>query len=370
MSTVAHRMPVSNDSSAGSPARRKSANQISRRLRWTALALASVAAGAALVGALYGLTGIMAPEPTPRIVFVTGGSGPYWQLAAEGARAAARGASVDLQLVMPSDDGDVASQSALLDEIDPPAFGGVAVCPLNADLQSEQLQKLGIATKLVTFDADAPQSRRLCHYGLRNYAAARTYALAVRQALPDGGEALVLAADLDRSDVADRINGLTLVLAHDEFANELSSSTTVVVVESLADGGDPARCAENIRQALVDHPRLACIVDMTPRSCATMVQSLAAAGRAGDIKLFALDQSDETLDAIERGEVHAAIVRDPYQCGFQAVRGLLAFSRYSSLELPVPGHGSISVPARIVRQGNVGEFRRPQTQEAADKWGG
>lgn len=367
MSAVAHRGPVTNDSNPGTPLRRQPVGR--RRWRVSSLALAAIAGAVAFTYGLYEFTGVMVSQPTPRVVFVTGGSGPQWQLAAEGAREAARGAIVDLQVIMPMNEGDADEQSAILAHLDPPAIGGVAICPLNAEGQTGQLQELGRATRLVTYGADAPLSRRLCYFGLRNYAAARQCAQAIAAALPEGGEVLVLADDLENPRVADHIDGLQHELTHAPLGDGADVQRCVLVA-SLADGGDSARCTENVRRALVEHPQLACIVDLAPRSSATMVRALTEANRLGDVKLFALDRSDETLEAVERGEVYATIVDDPYQCGFQAVRGLLAISRYSSVELPAAGRGLITVRGRIVRQDNVGEFRTLKAQVGAGTWGG
>jgi ABC-type sugar transport system substrate-binding protein len=93
-----------------------------------------------------------------------------------------------------------------------------------------------------------------------------------------------------------------------------------------------------------------------------MVQAIAGAGRRGEVKSFAMDHSSETLDAVERGDVYAALASDPYECGYQAVQGLLAISRYTPLELPAPGRGSITVPGRLLHQNDVRDFRQRPAQ--------
>jgi ribose transport system substrate-binding protein len=241
------------------------------------------------------------------------------------------------------------------------------VGPISPESQTEALKSLALATHLVTLDADAPDSQRMCHFGLRDVPAGRLCARGVQEAMPQGGEIIVLAADLSQEKVADQIRGFQ------ETLNTGASSTGASaweVVEYLADGGDPSKRVENLRRALVLHPRVGCIVDMTSRSSAPLVQALADAGRLGDLKVFTFDESDETFDAIERGQVHATIARDPYACGYFAVRGLISYCRSTSLELPVPGRGSSGIPGRLVRQDNVGEFRSRGEQVYAYKWGG
>jgi len=319
--------------------------------------------------AFYEWTGYVIAGPRTRIVFVTGGSSPYWQMAVAGARAAAEGEPVDLQVVIPAD-GDATEQAALLNELDLAAIGGVALCPLDAHRQVEYLEKLSWSTRMITYDHETPQSLSLCHYGLRDYAAGRQCAHAIMAELPEGGEVLVLAADLEEPRVVDRIDALTHELRHVKRTAGVGLQQPVVIVETLADGGDSARCAANIRQALAKHPGLNCIFDASPRGASTVAAALAAAGRPEGLKVFSLDRSEETLAAIERGDVHATIVQDPFQCGLQATRGLIALIRFSPLELPAKGRGHVTVRGRLVQQDNVDEFRSRQPLAVAGVWGG
>jgi ribose transport system substrate-binding protein len=298
------------------------------------------------------------PPPTPRIAFVTGGSGPYWQLTVAGARAAAGDHQVELQIEMPSDSESIEQQMAILERLSLAELGGIALSPLDADGQTRLINGLvRRENKVVTFDSDAPLSDRQSYVGTSNVAAGITCARLVGEALPDGGKVAVLLANLTKENLLDRKSGFQEEIRKLQNTSPEAKPRRYGIVGYLLDNGSAETCAENIRQTLSEHPDLACFVGMNARHGPILLDVLKKIGKLGEIKLITFDDAEETLAGIEAGHIYATVAQDPYKYGYEAVATLASLCRGNETNLPIVGKGSTYVNAEPIRQENLREFR-------------
>jgi ribose transport system substrate-binding protein len=336
---------------------------------WTILLFAL----AATIG--YRLNSLRQPPPPPplTIAFITGGSEEYWQMAANGAQAAAKKNAVELQLAMPAENESVEQQTEILSKLDPAKLDGVAVSPLDAAGQTGLIDKLSERTKVVTFDSDAPDSKRLSYIGTGNFSAGRKCGQLVAEALPQGGKIAVLMANLTKDNLRDRKGGFDERIAMlEKDAASGDAGPKFVVVEYLVDNGNAETCAQNIRDALAKHSDLACFVGMNAAHGPLLLKVLKEDGKLGQIKLVTFDVADETLDGIEAGSIYATMAQDPYQFGFEAVKMLALVSRGNATSVPIVGKGSLSVSAEPISKSNLAEFRtrlKAQQRESSQKEG-
>src|SRR5262245_56282915 len=102
------------------------------------IALWSIAAVALLAAVGYNMAVFREPPapPTVNIVFITGGSGPYWQRTINGAKSAADDFDAKLDVETLTVDEGVDEQTQLLEGLSKKAVDGVAVSPLDAEGQT------------------------------------------------------------------------------------------------------------------------------------------------------------------------------------------------------------------------------------------
>lgn len=299
-------------------------------------------------------------EPPPRPVkfaFVTGGSGPYWQATVRGARDAARDLNAELQVEMPAEDENLAAQMDLLARITAAEVDGIAISPIDAEGQTHKINELVRETKVVTFDSDAPLSDRQSHVGTSNFAAGRTCARIVNEALPDGGKIAVLLANLTKENLIDRRAAFQERMNQYADDVEAGAEPKFTVVGYFEDNGNDDKCAQNIRDVIAAHPDLACIAGMNSRHGPILLRVLEEEGKLGQFTLVTFDAPDETLDGIEAGHIYATIAQDPYIYGYEAVKILTTLCRGDGVALPVVGKGSVYVGAEAIRKDNLGTFR-------------
>jgi ribose transport system substrate-binding protein len=329
---------------------------------------------AALVGAAWYRSRVFREPPPPapvKVALVTGGSGPYWQLAVNGARAAAREFNVSLQVEIPSGAESLPEQTKILERLESADVAGVAVSPVDAEGQRALIDSMATKMFIVTFDSDAPDSKRQGYVGTSNFAAGRVCARLVGQALPNGGKVAVLLANLTKDNLLDRKGGFQEALYYMQSeTDDDAQAPAIEVVGFFVDDGDDAKCAALVRKTLTEHPDLKCFVGMNARHGPVLMETLEDEGQLGKIKIVAFDEAEATLDGIAAGHVEATLVQDPYRYGYEAVRMLASLSRSDENALPL-GPATFSVNVATVRQENLDEYRakvesRRKAEEKAD----
>lgn len=331
-----------------------------KRFAWSVVALAAVAA------AIWYRSQVFREPATPvvHIALVTGGSGPYWQLIANGAREAATEHHVDLQVKMPAADENVDQQTALLEGLNLERVDGVAISPLDAEQQTPMIDRIAKDASVITFDADAPDSARLSYVGTSNVQAGRRAARLVQEAIPAGGKIVVVMANLTKDNMIERRSGFEEIIGQPVAAAEgESTAPTYEVVDYLVDEGSKQRSRELLKQSLADHVDLACLVGMNAQHGAILLSVLEDEEKLGKIAVVAFDEEQPTLAGVEAGTIYATVVQDPFRYGYESVRSLAAMCRGGKQQRPMTGSFSTySIATMSVTKDTLPEFRRQLAQ--------
>jgi len=309
------------------------------------------------------------PPPTPRLVFIMGGSGPFWQLTANGAKAGAKKYDAQLTILMPAAEESVSQQTEILQGLDMSELDGVAISPLDAKGQTDLINQLANKKIVVTFDSDAPESTRQSHVGTSNFSAGRACARVVSKALPNGGKIAVLLVNSTKENLIDRKGGFRERITQISDDGPQGSAPKYTIVGFFEDNGKEVVCERNIRDALTNHPDLACFVGMNAQHGPILLRVLKEEGKLGKIKLVTFDTEKETLDGIEDGYIDATLAQDPFGCGYKTARLLSVLVRGDPFEVPIVGTGAYYSGVEVVDRENLAEFREllRKQQEAAEE---
>ncbi|MGL4514423.1 MAG: substrate-binding domain-containing protein [Lacipirellulaceae bacterium] len=291
-----------------------------------------------------------------RVLFLAGGDSSFWQLTAEGAKAAAKQFDVELTVQLPK--GGQAEQSERLAAVSAKDFDGVAVSPRAPQDQGPVLRDLAKEVHLLTFDSDAPESDRLCYVGTDNYSAGRLAAQLVKQAAPKGGAVAVLAPDLVKDNASLRIQGFRDEIVRTQPADSEAEAPVYELLGPLEDGIDTDRCRAHIEKTLDEHPDVVAFVGLFSYHGPALLSVLKERKPASSPALITFDEEQAVLDAIEQGKVFATVVQDPFKYGYESVRMLAEISSGHAVEIPIAGGGSLFLPCEAIRSDNVGAFRK------------
>jgi ribose transport system substrate-binding protein len=298
--------------------------------------------------------------PPPKLIVVTGGSGPFWQAISNGAKKAARDLGANVEVMMPVKDEDVAEQMKLLSTFDFSGIDGVAISPLDADKQTRTINQLANDAFVVTIDSDAPLSMRHNYVGASNIAAGMECAKLLKETLPEGGKVVVLMANVTKQNMDERQAGFEEVLNAKAGGGEADaeSQPNYEIVDFLVDEGNKARCEKQLRELLKSQDDLNGIVGMNGYHGPILVKILKDDRLAGKIKVVAFDAEEGTLNGVSDGTIYATIAQDPYQYGYEAIGILNSFCQRPGEQLPLPGvYATMTIGTRVLKKDNVEEFR-------------
>lgn len=283
------------------------------------------------------------PE-TIRLAFVTNNSADFWTIARRGVEQAAAdlpGVRAEFRITA---DGTAAEQKRIIDDLLTRGVDGIAISPVDPDNQTGLIDAAAARALVFTQDSDAPQSARLCYIGTDNLAAGRQAGQLIREAIPEGGTIMLFVGKLDARNAQERVQGIREALA----------GSNIHILDVRTDDADDVRAKANAADTLVRHPDIRGLVGLWSYNGPAILNAVREAGAVGRVRIIAFDEADETLAGIRDGAIHATVVQQPYEFGYQAIT-LMARAARGDRSF-IPDTQQIIVPTVVVNRANVEEF--------------
>ncbi len=301
----------------------------------------------------------------PTVAFVTNQVASFWNIAEKGAQDAAKDPKINVNVVvrMPSQATPEDQRRVVQELLARGDIKGIAISPLNPDVQGELLEEIATRTggNLITHDSDAPQSKRLCYIGMDNYDAGLMCGKLVRKAIPDGGEVMIFVgrlgqanARLRRQGVIDAILGRKPDRTRSDPVEGVLKEGKYTIVGTELDGGDNDKARQKAQEAIINHPNLACMVGLFAYNPPILLDEVRRAEKLKKIQIVGFDEDDATLKGIVDGNLAGTVVQDPYMYGYESVRVLAKLIRGDKSVLPKDG--MLPIPARAIDRENVQKF--------------
>ncbi|MEM7603668.1 MAG: substrate-binding domain-containing protein, partial [Verrucomicrobiota bacterium] len=228
-----------------------------------------------------------APEgKKARYAFVTNGVADFWTIAEAGARKAAADAEADVDVIMPA--GGSSEQKKKLEDLLTLGVAGVAVSPIDPANQSDLLNLVSSMTNLITHDSDAADSNRLLYIGMDNYTAGRMCGKLVKEALPEGGEVMLLIGRMEQDNSKRRRQGVI-----DELLDREPDSSRYdppgqpiegelfTILDTLTDNFDRAKAKANAEDTLSRYPDVAAMVGLFAYNPPLILEALKGGNKIG-----------------------------------------------------------------------------------------
>ena len=313
----------------------------SRRLQIAVLSLC-------LTGLAAGCRSSDSPETgqskTLRLAFVTNNSADFWTIARRGMeKADAELPDVEAEFRITAD-GTAAEQQRIVDDLLTKGVDGIAISPVDPQNQTALLDAAARRTLVFTQDSDAPQTNRACYIGTDNVAAGRQAGQLIREAIPGGGSIMLFVGKLDARNAQERIQGIREALA----------GSSVRIIDVRTDDADDVRAKANAADTLVRYPDIAALVGLWSYNGPAILNAVREAGRVGRVRIVAFDEADETLAGVKEGAIHATVVQQPFEFGYQAIVRMAQAARGDRSF--IPESKQIIVPTLIVNRSNVEDF--------------
>jgi ribose transport system substrate-binding protein len=281
-----------------------------------------------------------------KLAFVTNNSADFWTIARRGVEQADKELpDVDAEFRITAD-GTAAEQQRVVDDLLTKGVDGIAISPVDPQNQTALIDAAAKRAVVFTQDSDAPQSARTCYIGTDNVAAGRQAGQLIREAIPDGGPIMLFVGKLDARNAQERVQGIKEVLG----------GSNIRIIDVRTDDADDVRAKANAADTLVRYPDVKGLVGLWSYNGPAILNAVREAGKVGRVRIIAFDEADETLAGIKDGAIHATVVQQPYEFGYQAIMRMAQAVRGDRSFIPQTKQ--IIVPTLVVNRTNVEEFTR------------
>jgi ribose transport system substrate-binding protein len=279
-----------------------------------------------------------------KLAFVTNNSADFWTIARRGVEKADEelpDAEAEFRITA---DGTAAEQQRVVDDLLTKGVDAIAISPVDPQNQTAMIDAAAKQALVFTQDSDAPQSARTCYIGTDNVAAGRQAGQLIREAIPEGGAIMLFVGKLDARNAQERIQGIKEVLA----------GSNIHIIDVRTDDADNVRAKANAADTLVRYPDIKGLIGLWSYNGPAILNAVREAGKVGRVRIITFDEADETLAGIKAGAIHATVVQQPYEFGYQAIKRMAQAVRGDRSFIPATKQ--IIVPTMIVNSANVDEF--------------
>jgi ribose transport system substrate-binding protein len=187
---------------------------------------------------------------------------------------------------------------------------GIVVVGFEPSLNAivDKAVKAGIP--VVTVDADLPGSQRIAFVGTGNYQAGFEGGQKMATLIGKKGK-VALMTKPGQSNLEERISGYKAALA------KYPDIQIVQVADTQSDPTVAAQAAAGLLQKFPDLAGIACVEAAGGSGAATAVKE---AGKAGKVKIVAMDRGNEVLQSIKDGVISASVAQQTALMPFYAVQ--------------------------------------------------
>jgi ribose transport system substrate-binding protein len=220
----------------------------------------------------------------------------------------------------------------------------------------DQLRALDAAaakTRLITFDSDAQQSKRLLYIGTNNFDAGRALGERIVTLLPKGGKMAVFVGMFSADNASQRLKGIEAAI----------QGKKIEIVDRREDNTDRAKARSNVEDIITAHGDLNLVVGLWNYNGPAIAAAIESLGKKGKIKAAVFDEDDGTLDAIESGTIDATVVQKPFQFGYLSAKWMHELAtRGEDAKRALPPSGIIDTGVTVIDKSSVVAFKAELAQ--------
>lgn len=281
------------------------------------------------------------------VVFLKGSEFFNWAYGGMQDAAKLLGANIKTELRGPAT-WDASQEARAIEQLIAKGVSGILVTAGDATTLNPAINKAASrGIPVITFDSDAPDSKRLCFAGTNNYEAGRVAGKAMAEWLNGKGE-VGISTFPGPNHLVERIRG---------FKDGLKGSN-VKVVATANDEGKVAMAETAITALLQAHPEIDAVFAAHGNPGPGAVAAVKNVGKEGKIQIMGFDFGMPVVEAIDKGQIRGTVGQNPYLMGFTGMLQLWAAkhkTRVGGVHVPP----NINTGVRILYKKDIGVFKDP-----------
>lgn len=243
------------------------------------------------------------------IKVITNGSDPFWDTMGAGLTVGIKesGAAAGSNWLPPSGT-DNNSQKAVFDQQLSANADGIAVSPIKADAFASVIDAaIDKGIPVITFDSDAPTSKRLAYIGTNNYEAGKVAGAEAVKLFPNGGNFVAFVGNMSADNAKQRYQG---------FVDATKDHKIAVLQEPFEDDKDTARARRNVADSITKYgDKINGFLGLYAYNGPAIVDEITKAKLRSKVKIVCFDGVQGTLENLKKGLVDIAVVQKPYEFG-------------------------------------------------------
>ena len=279
------------------------------------------------------------------LAFITNGPSDFWAIAKAGIAKAEKELGVTVNFQVPGH-ATTAQQKQIIEAMIGKGIAGMAISPLDPESQVSILNEAAGHMPIVTQDSDAPKSKRVAYVGTDNVEAGRQAGRLIKEVLPKGGKIAVFVGKMDVANARERYQGICEVIK--------DAKITVVTGKPYTDETLRPKAQENVRAAMGTHPDIGCLVGLWSYNGPAILK--VADEQKSKVPIVCFDEEAATLQGVRRGRIHATVVQQPFEFGYQSIKLLTQLARGQKPK--IPDNKLMYVPTMIIRKDTVDAFEK------------
>jgi ribose transport system substrate-binding protein len=244
---------------------------------------------------------------------------------------------------------DDAEQGRIVRDLITKKVAGIAVAPNNPESMAGPIAAaIEKGIPVVTFDSDAPKSKRVAFIGTNNRAGGESAGEVFVKAMPEGGTYAVLTGGLSAANLNERIEG---------FHSKLSDKYKEIDGSPFASNDDSATAVQIIQDVLAKNPDLNGIFYVggwpmfAPQAYARALSKKHEDIKSGKFVVVSFDTLPSQVKLLKDGFATTLIGQRPLAMGIQSIEQLDKLSKGETIP-PVTDTG-----VDIVDASNVDKFK-------------
>jgi len=237
-------------------------------------------------------------EKKVRIVLITNGNSPFWDPMEVGMKKAAEELGCEATSRRPTTDSP-ALQRQIIEEYQAQKVDGIGISVIESDTIGpiiDDLMNSGI--KVITFDSDAANSKRIAYIGTNNFEAGKAAGEAAKKLLPEGGKVFGFVGNQNAPNARERIAGF----------KEATKGTNIVLVDVFDDNKDPAKARANVENVLQAHKDVKMLLGLFSYDGPQIAAAVKEAGGVRKVEMLCLCVRAGTSNQPKLGQVRATLV--------------------------------------------------------------
>ena len=261
----------------------------------------------------------------------------YAKLGAE--RAAAEFGNIDVLWNAPAS-ADQLKQKEILESYITQRVDGIAISALNGDFLTDTINRaIDAGIPVITWDSDAPKSKRIAFYGVDDLASGRILGEQAIKLL-DGKGKVALITSLGATNLQNRLAGVNEALA---------KAPGIQIVETYDIKEDVIRCAEIIATGSRRYPDLAAWISVG--GWPVFTRNALAGIDPAKTKVISFDTISPALDLLRENKVQVLLGQKYFGWGSESIRLLRDIKNGKALASPIIDSG-----VDIVTRDNVDQY--------------